>query len=53
MTKYEVLMNKAEKCLECAKATEGEMREIWLSHAEELKLKARSLTLEEAESEAT
>lgn len=48
MTKYEALMNKAERCLECAKVTDGEMKEIWLSHARALEEKARSLTLGEA-----
>lgn len=51
MTKYENLMNQAEQCLECAKATTGVMQSIWLHHYNELKAKANNLTIAEAESE--
>ena len=51
MTRYETLMNQAEQCLECAKNTTGVMQSIWLHHHNELKAKANSLTIAEAESE--
>lgn len=50
MTKYENLMNKAEKCRENAKATSGLMRAIWEHHAINLEQKAKSLSIKEAES---
>ena len=50
MTKYENLMNKAEKCRENAKATSGLMRAIWEHHAIDLEQKAKSLSIKEAES---
>lgn len=48
MTKYENLMNKAEKCLECARSTEGVMQSIWLAHANGLEQEAKSLSVLEA-----
>lgn len=49
MTKYEYIKNKAEKCRENAKATEGLMRSIWEHHAIELENLAKSLSLKECQ----
>ena len=48
MTKYEELMTKYDKCMECARNTSGLMRAIWRTHAEKLKQKARSLPVTKA-----
>lgn len=45
--KYMALMEKAAACRECAKATSGLMRSIWLGHAIQLEEKARKLKIDE------
>jgi hypothetical protein len=49
MTRYEQLVNKANKCQEAAANTEGLMSSIWQAHAIALEAKARALTIQEAE----
>jgi hypothetical protein len=45
--KYMALMEKAAACRECAKATSGLMRSIWLRNAIQLEDKARKLKIDE------
>lgn len=48
MTRYEELIKKADRCMQCAIATTGRMRAIWRKHAEALKQLADSLTVAQA-----
>lgn len=48
MTRYEILINKAYKCIDAGKKTEGSIRAIWLSKAYELMEMARALTVTKA-----
>ena len=45
--KYMSLMEKAAACRECARATSGLMRSIWLRNAVQLEDKARKLKIDE------
>lgn len=47
MSKYEILMNKAELCKKAAKKTKGSMQKIWLQKADQLEYKANSLPLKD------
>lgn len=48
MTRYEQLIYKSNKLLDCAKNTTGKMREIWLGHYNALLEIMNNLTVEEA-----
>ena len=49
MTRYEELINKANKCRTAAFRTEGQMKLIWLEKAFQLEMLAANLPLNRAE----
>lgn len=48
MTRYEILMSKAELCTVAASKTSGYMQKVWIKHANELREQAANLPLVKA-----